>query len=384
MRDTPSPTETGQSQKNKQMPNLLNHPATKLLALLTVASLLWLRNHTTTIEWVAPKPISYPTTTQPLYESQPLPALTRNVHASQAVPLPDGRIAVFWFGGTKEGHRDVQIYRQFIKNGQPQDEPKPVLSADSLGDHLGIYVKNLGNPVPFYHKGQLHLFVVSVALGGWATAQVSHLISDDLGDHWHTARQPILSPFFNQSTLVRTTPRVTREGFIVPAYFEQGRINPMWLHFDDHGRFIYSETLPVNGLQPAIAPSSAQEADLLIRPLQTGPVLHIESDGEGNIEHPEAINPPQNPKSAVAVLPLNNQEWLMAHNPGERRDSLVVSHTRDGGQTWQPLKTIVREQGERFSYPSLTVDDDGLFHLFYTHKRERILYVRFNWAGLTE
>lgn len=365
---------------------LLNLPAVKALALILVTSLALLRgqDHETDIRWQLPPVIQLSPSEPPVFESQALASTTRNVHAAQAVALPDGRLAVFWFGGTKEGHRDVRIYRQFIADGRPQGPAQVVLNADQLGDMLGIYVKNLGNPVPYYHRGKLHLFVVSVALGGWATAQVSHLVSDNFGDHWQQVQQPILSPFFNQSTLVRTTPRATEQGFMVPAYFEQGRINPMWLHFDHSGAFLGSQTLEAEGLQPAVIPSTPETADLLIRPLETGPVLHLESDYLGEIARPEESAPPLNPKSAVAVLPMGPDEWLMAHNPGTHRDSLAISHTRDGGKTWRLLKTIVQEKGERFSYPSLIHGPDGYFHLFYTHKRSHIQYVRFNWAGLTQ
>lgn len=362
---------------------LARHPASHLLALLAIGGLLLLRGPIPQPQWSAQPAANQLNSGEPVYTSLALtPHPTKIVHAGQAVALPDGRIAAFWFGGTKEGRTDIQIYRQILQNGEPQEEPKAVLSPEGLGNQLGIYVKNLGNPVPFYYQDQLHLFVVSVALGGWATAQVSHLISDDLGDTWHTAKQPITSPFFNQSTLVRTSAVPTSQGFLLPAYFEQGRINPMWLQFDEDARFIASHTLPVQGLQPEFLLTGKNTADVLMRPTRTGTLGHVKVHADGTDERPQRFDPPESPSSAVSAVMLSPEHWIMAHNPGRNRSTLAISQTRDGGESWEQLRVVAREAGERFSYPHLTMGPDGYFHLLYTHKREHIQYVRFNLPGV--
>ena len=53
----------------------------------------------------------------------PLP--TPNCHATTVLPLPDGTVITAWFGGTKEGTSDVDIwYSRRDENGW--SEPKTV------------------------------------------------------------------------------------------------------------------------------------------------------------------------------------------------------------------------------------------------------------------
>lgn len=101
---------------------LARHPASHLLALLAIGGLLLLRGPIPQPHWSAQPAASQVNSGEPVYTSRALtPHPTKIVHAGQAVALPDGRIAAFWFGGTKEGRTDIRIYRQILQNGEPQE-----------------------------------------------------------------------------------------------------------------------------------------------------------------------------------------------------------------------------------------------------------------------
>ena len=46
-------------------------------------------------------------------EAEIIPVPTPSCHASTLAELPDGRLFCAWFGGTKEGAKDVGIYGAF-------------------------------------------------------------------------------------------------------------------------------------------------------------------------------------------------------------------------------------------------------------------------------
>ena len=104
----------------------------------------------------------------------------------------------------------------------------------------GHYTRKLGNPVLHLDsRGRLHLFVVSVALGGWGTAHIDHAISHDGGRHFAEAERLRLSPLLNMSHLVRCPAvNLADGGFILPAYFEMGAKYPVMLRFDAEGRLL--------------------------------------------------------------------------------------------------------------------------------------------------
>ncbi len=89
----------------------------------------------------------------------PLP--TPNCHATTVLPLPDGSVITAWFGGTKEGTTDVDIwYSRRDENGW--SEPKSV-----------CYKKHIPhwNPVLFLREnGEIMLFFkVGKQIHSWRT-----------------------------------------------------------------------------------------------------------------------------------------------------------------------------------------------------------------------
>ena len=306
----------------------------------------------------------------------------RSVHASFVVKLPDNIQGVFWFGGSREGHRDVQIYRALMQDGKMIAPPSAVLSASMLADLSYRYIKKLGNPVLSFVNNTLYLWVVNVSVGGWATARVDLLSSQDLGASFGYLKSLRMSPFFNQSTLVKTRPVPMEQGLLLPAYFEMNRLDPVMIYFDADMALRSSQTLAMDAIQPVVVVDSGQSANVFARPNEQGFIqngqLNLDSDSWQSADLADM----RNASSDLSIVRLSATELLMAHNPGPDRSLLLLSLSRDNGQTWQRVKVIEQSRGERFSYPSMVLGKGGFVHLSYTNKRQFISYVRFTVASL--
>ena len=72
---------------------------------------------------------------------------------------------------------------------------------------------------------------------------------------------------------------------------------------------------------------------------------------------------------------------MVYNHTAKGRTPLNVAVSRDG-KTWEAALVLEREPGE-YSYPAVIQSLDGLLHVTYTWKRERIKHVTFDPATLT-
>lgn len=175
-----------------------------------------------------------------------------SAHASTITNIrsvSDKDFMLLYFAGSKEGARDVGIYQSFFtfesqnkaldnstiqnKNLGTWSEPYRLLDAHKLSQLSGKFIKKLGNPVVFVDRqNRVHLFVVGVSLGGWATSKIYWLHLDSTLSHLSFVKELRLSPFLNFSHLVRTPPILKEDGgFILPIYHELANKYPLLLDF---------------------------------------------------------------------------------------------------------------------------------------------------------
>ena len=119
----------------------------------------------------------------------PKPPNAPSAHASAITPLPGGRMAAFWWAGSRESGPDVKVYASHWQDGK-WAQPWEVASRDSLAEALGYGVRRIGNPVAWASTdGRINLVGVSTGLGEWAASRVVQLVSDDLGKSFAVRRE---------------------------------------------------------------------------------------------------------------------------------------------------------------------------------------------------
>jgi len=313
-----------------------------------------------------------------------------SVHASTIAQLPDGGLVAAWFGGTREGAKDVAIYASNWDVQSGDWEPVRKLSDRSESSReLGRYVKKLGNPVLHCDpSGRLWLYYVTVSVGGWSGGSISVKHSDDQGRNWSEARRLIAAPFLNTCNLVRSPPiDLADGGVLLPAYHEFLYQFGELLHLDADGQLVdkYRMNAGLDSLQPALVARSATELFAYHRRggASQPHVLFNRSVDAGRTWSPLQPLELANPNASVTVAPTDSGEVLMVLNPSEKdREQLALAISSDG-EDWKIL-TLLEDgaAGQEFSYPSLIRGEPGVYHLSYTWDRTRICHVMFNDAWL--
>ena len=341
--------------------------------------------------------------TRPLRLPSPGEALTvsgsaePSVHAVSAVELSDGTLRAFWFGGSREGARDVSIYSATLPPGSDiWSAPEIAIRREDVEQQTNRIIRKLGNPVAaFDSEGKLWLFVVSVSMGGWSASALNVTHSTDEGKTWSDIDRLVISPFANISTLAKAPPILNRDGsFLLPVYHEMinkfsqaVRVNttPM-----DENRIEARITFPHSqkSIQPWIVPVSESQGVAFFRSTNSeSQIVHrSESYDAGATWSPPQPTTLPNPNAAVAACRLNGDEILLAYNHSTKnRDNLTLAVTQDWGTTWNEIgavETKKRLAGEaefrkvEYSYPWLLKSRSGEVHLLYTWNRTEIRHLR--------
>ncbi len=345
------------------------------------------------------KPASSSPTLQGLTEW--LPDTTRpSVHAASVIPLKDGNWRAFWFAGSREGAADVVILSAVWDSVTKQWGPASVvLDREGAQASLGRYIAKLGNPVPMRNiNGQLQLYVVAVSIGGWAGSSISVMHSDDDGLTWTGPKRLITTPFVNLSTLVKGSGFLFADGTMgIPVYHEWiGKYGEL-LRLNPSGQMLDKRRMTSGRgtLQPIVFIDDAKHASAYFRQARrTGakqiPVSYTASAGERWELAPDLSLP--NPNAAITGVELSDRTRLMVFNDLEHgRHRLVlaaswpsqtqVDSSQPAKSNYSPWKTIAvledetastTNPKEEFSYPYMSLNQQGQVLLVYTWNRKRI------------
>lgn len=361
-------------------------------------------------------------------------------HAASLVELRDGRIRAFWYSGSREGARDVEIHSAVFdpETGHWSAE-RAAATREATERALVRYVAKLGNPVAARGAdGRLWLFYVTVSVGGWAGSSITAVSSRDEGETWSPARRLVTSPFLNLSTLVKGAAFRYADGTLgLPVYHEFiGKFGEI-LRLDPSGVVLDKLRLSDGraSLQPVVLVKNPDEALALMRYAGAEPprrVIATATRDAGAHWTPPVKLPLSNPNAAISGVVLGDGAILLALNDMEEdRDGLSLAVSRDGGASWrsvydledqrelraappgearyrQLVAALARKSGAaaedaeayaesvtrrsckgtrcgfEFSYPFLIETDRGDFHLAYSWNRSFIKHVRFNRAWLDQ
>lgn len=315
-----------------------------------------------------------------------------SVHAASLIALADGKLRAFWFAGSREGAADVVIQSAvFDPQAAAWSQPTVVIDRVAAEKGLARYIAKLGNPLPVRASdGKLHLYFVTVSVGGWAGSSISWMESNDDGLSWSRPQRLITSPALNLSTLIKGPGfDFADQSLGLPVYhewmgkfgelvrIEQGRVM-------DKRRMSSGRAL----LQPIVFIESPETAVAYFRQARsTGPKRipssHTRDAGQswligGDLEL-------SNPNAAIAGLQLANGDRIMAINDLEAaRHRLVLVMAPAGSDDWSVIEVIesddvlVNGLHREFSYPYLTLATSGDVHLVYTYDRKKIKHIQFD------
>ena len=324
------------------------------------------------------------------YASDKLPKVAPFSHSSTLAELAEGRIALAWYAGTAEGSTDAEIWFS-TRNGDAWSPPQVIATRADTAAATAMVVRKIGNPVLYASGNRLHLWYVTVSVGGWSGASISHKASDDGGLTWSPATRLITSPRFNMGTLLRTSPVAMRDGgFGLPAYHEMFGQHGEWLRIDAAGRVLGKVRIPGSALQPAVAAIDGKEALVLSRSAerQNGVVIADTSADGGASWHLAAPLPIANDNTSLNLLRLQSGRLLLAANAirGRDRSVLQLFLSDDKGASWKESRVIEDDPdvNAEYSYPALLQAADGRIHLTYSYRTKVIAHVVTTEAALLE
>jgi predicted neuraminidase len=296
----------------------------------------------------------------------------RSAHASTVVETREGLLAA-WFGGTDEGDPDVGIW---VARRERAGWSAPVEVANGLQTDGARHP--CWNPVLFQpSRGPLLLFykVGPSPRAWWGQVRTSA----DEGRSWSDPiRLPagILGP-------IRAKP-VELEGGVLLAGSsteDEGWVAHMerFLGGDLASAAAWQKTHPLNdpeefgAIQPTILARSPLRLQVLCRSRQ-GVVTESSSEDAGRTWGRMTATALPNPNAGIDAVRLADGRFLLVYNPTKSgRSPLEIAVSADA-RTWDRAVVLEDSPGE-YSYPAMIQSRDGLVHVTYTWKRERIRHM---------
>jgi len=310
-----------------------------------------------------------------------------SAHASTIVET-GGILMAAWFGGTAEGNQDVGIWLS-RNNGTQWSDPIEVANGlQSDGNQYPCW-----NPVLFQPaKGPLLLFykVGPNPREWWGMVKVSN----DYGQTW-LAEEKLPEGFLGP---IRAKPVELPDGTMIAGSstehagwvvhmerfygFKQNGVNSEQGSFkirslssaDDWQKTgALNDPGEFGAIQPTLLVHSAKKLQILCRS-QQGIITEAWSEDGGLSWGTMSATTLPNPNAGIDVTKLSDGRFLLVYNPiSQGRNKLALALSREG-INWHSVAFLEDSPGE-YSYPAQIQSQDGLVHITYTWKRQRIKYV---------
>jgi len=303
-------------------------------------------------------------------------------HAATIAETPEGLI-IAWFGGMKERYKDVCIYCSRQVNSQWTE---PIKVADGVFNDSVRFA--CWNPVLYQISGGdlLLFYKIGPDVAGW-TGWMKR--SADNGKTWSSAvalPEGYLGPIKNKPLLLDNR-------IVCPSSTEKGG----WkVHFEvtDDSCKNWSMVGPINDgktwnvIQPSILTYSDGRLQVLCRSRNRCIAQAWSTDRGKTWSDFEATTLPNNNSGTDAVT-LKDGRQLLVYNhvlPAGKevkgpRTPLNVAVSKDG-KTWFASLVLEDSPISQYSYPSVIQSADGMVHIVYTWRRERIKYVKIDPSKL--
>ena len=298
-------------------------------------------------------------------------------HASTIAETPKGLVAA-WFGGTKEGYKDVCIWTSHYNNGVWS---APTKIAEGIIDDSTRYP--CYNPVLYQVPGGdlLLFYKIGPNVAGWKGYMIR---SSDHGTTW-SKRESLPDGFLGP---IKNKPELVNEVLICGSSTEKTGWKVHFEYTKDWGKtWTKSEDINdgkiISAIQPSILKYKDGRLQILSRSKNTTLNQSWSSNNGITWSPMTASNLPNNNSGTDAVtlqdgrqlLVYNhvvpNASWVNGKGP---RTPLNVAISEDG-INWNAAVILEDSPVSQYSYPSVIQTKDGLVHIVYTWRRERIKHV---------
>lgn len=317
-----------------------------------------------------------------IYEKASFP----ECHASSIEVGSKGLVAT-WFGGTKEGNKDVSIWvATKAKNSSTWSAPKRV--ADGVQYRLSdgkVERHPTWNPVLFQPKtGPLMLFYkVGPSPSTWWGMMTT---SNDGGNSWAkpwALPEGIFGPIKNKPVqlasgeiLCPTSNETNEKPSKWAVYFESTKdLGKTWQRTP-----LLNDGVAIQAIQPSVLFQKSGDLLALGRTNQ-GQIFQMGSKDQGKTWGEISLGNLPNPNSGTDAVTLKDGTHVLVYNHVSktggkwgRRSPLNLAISKDDGKTWEAALVLENEAGE-FSYPAVIQEESGLLHITYTWKRQKVRHM---------
>lgn len=319
------------------------------------------------------------------------PQSFQSCHASTVLVLANGDILAAWFGGTREGHPDVDIWCSRRVDGkwsapiQLASEPgiphwNPVLFAGN-DDKVYLYYK-VGHTIPDWYT-----MVIVSSDNGMTWSCPNPLVEGDIGGRGPVRNKPIILEDGNW--LAPASLESDIWDAFVDISLDQGaswtKSQTVSIHNTSQDNHVQIPDLPLTEtsfigkgvIQPTLWESRPGLVHMMLRSSE-GCIYRSDSMDGGRTWSSAYRTALPNNNSGIDVVKLSNGSLALAYNPVSgnwaARTPLIISLSSDNGLNWKELCVLEDEPGE-YSYPAIVAKGDEIF-VTYTWKREKIVFVR--------
>jgi alpha-L-rhamnosidase len=283
-----------------------------------------------------------------------------------------------WFGGTKEGNKDVCIWTSHLVNNKWME---PVKVADGVLNDSVRYA--CYNPVLLYApNGELLLFYkIGPNVAGWTGWMMR---SKDNGKTW-SKREALPEGFLGP---IKNKPILLNGVLLCPSSTEKNGWKAHIEYTTDFGKtWTKSEAIndgkTIQAIQPSILKYADGRLQILCRSRNTTLNESWSTDGGKTWSEMKASPLPNNNSGTDAVTLKDGRQLLVYNhllpdaswvNGKGPRTPLNVAISKDGKQ-WMAALVLEDSPISQYSYPSVIQTKDGLVHIVYTWRREKIKHV---------
>nr|WP_315242851.1 sialidase family protein [uncultured Flavobacterium sp.] len=319
-----------------------------------------------------------------IYDKAPYPSC----HSVTIVEATNGDLVSAWFGGSHERHPDVCIYSAIKPKGSDK-WGEPIKVADGVmkdGTRFPTW-----NPVLYQIPGgDLMLFykIGPKPSEWWGVYRTSSDGGKTWSDKIDMPSKDFLGPIKNKPVLL------SNGTLLLPSSTEGNGWHLRMESSPDFGKtWVLGDTISrgkqkINAIQPSILFHKDGSIQAIGRTKNRAIFSTFSKDNGKTWSELELIGLPNNNSGTDAVT-LKNGKHLLVYNhvlpPGKEakgpRTPLNLSIS-DDGINWSAVLVLEDSKISQYSYPSIIQSSDGMVHIVYTWRRQKLKYVKIDPSKL--